>query len=221
MERHFDQELRQLRTALTQMSGRAEEMARKSVVALRERNALLASELPADDHELDRLEVAVQERCFTLLALRQPMATDLRLIASSFQMATDLERVGDHAINIGRSVGELARLPEAAPPGELDRLADVALAMLKSALDAFQARDAEAARETCVQDDQADALEDQALRILQERMVAEPASVPTCVQYILVARNLERIADLATNVAEEAIFVVQARVIKHHLEETP
>ncbi|MBI5838089.1 MAG: phosphate signaling complex protein PhoU [Candidatus Eisenbacteria bacterium] len=216
----MDQELADLSALLAQMGGRAEEMVRKAMAALRTRNALLASELRADDLEVDRLELAIEERCLTLLALRQPIATDLRLVTAALHVATDLERVGDHAINVGRTVTELTRLPNTVSmPPELDRLAGAATGMLQRALDAFTARDSSSARSVCADDDEADALEDETLRILQERMISEPASVPMCVQLLLVARNLERIADLATNVAEEAIFVAQARVIKHHHED--
>ncbi len=220
MDRRFDQELDDLKGLVARMGGCAEEMVRKAIAALRARDAVLASELRADDLEVDRLELAIQERCLTLLALRQPIATDLRLITSAMGIATDLERVGDHAVNLGRSVGDLARLPGELPlPSQLDRLADAAVGMLQRALDAFTRRDGEAARRVCAQDDVADGLAGDVLRLMQERMIADPAAVPACVQLILVARNLERVGDLATNVAEEAIFVADARVIKHHHED--
>ena len=220
MERHFDRELEDLRSVLARMGGLAEQMIRKAVASLEQWNIGLAAELKGDDHEMDRMELEVEERCLTLLALRQPIATDLRLITAALRVATDRERVGDHAINMGDCVSELVRLPNrAALPPQIPKLAEQASGMLQRALDSFVSLNGDLARRTCAEDDAADRLEDEVFEHLEERMMQDPAIIQPALQFILVARNLERVADLATNVAEEAIFVAEARVIKHHHED--
>ena len=220
MERHFDLELEELKTVLARMGGHGEQMVRKSMRALLDWDLALAEQLREDDREMDRLELEVENRCLTLLALRQPIATDLRLITAALRNAADLERVGDHAINIGGCVTTLVGLPQrVTPPPQVHALAEAASSMLKRALDAFATGDGESARRTCADDDVADRLEDEVFEEMQRRMMEEPPLVPACFQIILVAGNLERVADLATNVAEEAIFVAEARVIKHHHED--
>lgn len=219
MERHFDKELEELRSVLARMGGHAEQMVRKAVAALESWDGGLAQELYADDREMDRLELEVEERCLTLLALRQPIATDLRLITAALGAATDLERVGDHAINIAGCVAEMIRLPlRVALPPQIPALATKSSSMLQNALDSFVSLNGDLARATCAQDDEADRLEEEVFETLKTRMIDNPATVPASLQLILVARNLERVADLATNIAEEAIFVAEARVIRHHNE---
>ena len=220
MERHFDQELGELKALLLRMAGLAEQMVQKGVTALVTSDLKLAEELAQDDRTLDSLELQVEENCLTLLALRQPIATDLRFLTAALSISTDLERVGDHAINLADSARELARTAHPpVHPGKLRELADAAASMLKRALDAFVAGDSRAAVQVCADDDVADRLEDAIFESMVERMSGEAAAAAAGVQWILAARNLERVADLATNIAEEVIFIEQARVIKHHHEE--
>jgi phosphate transport system protein len=220
MVRHFELDLDALRGQLLQMGGAAEAIVRKSIDALRRRDPGLCEEVIADDRLLDRLEIEVEERCVTLLARRQPMAGDLRFITAALKISNDLERVGDHAVNIADSGLKLASEPPLKPLVDIPRMADLAIGMLRDALDAFVRGDAVRARELCQRDDLVDDLDDQLFRELLTYMMENPANVTRAMELILVARNLERVADLATNVAEEVVFIAEARIIKHHAEET-
>jgi len=219
MERHFERELEDLNKQLLLMGGRAETIVLKSVEALRRLDRELANEVFNDDKIMDRMELDIDERCLRLLALQQPMAKDLRLITAALKINNDLERVGDHAVNIAGSVMRLAGKPLLKPLIDIPRMAELASDMLHEALDAFVRRDAETARRICLRDDAVDALNDQIFRELVSYMVEDPMTITRAMELILVARNLERVADLATNVAEEVVFIAEARVIKHHAEE--
>lgn len=219
MERHFEHQIDELKRQLLHMSGLSERIIRKAVEALQRRDTVAAEEVFADDKVIDRLEIEIEERCVNLLALQQPLASDLRLITSAIKISNDLERVGDHAVNIAGCAKDLARRPPARPLPDLAQLSECAIAMLRDALDAFVRRDAEAARLLCRRDDEVDALNRQLFGELLSRMVADPAEIQPSMTLVLVSRNLERIGDLATNIAEEVVFIAEARVIKHHAEE--
>lgn len=219
MERHFDQDLEALKDQLLRMGGRAEAIVQKSVEALKRRDKALANEVFADDHAIDRMEIEIDERCVSLLALRQPMAKDLRFITAALKISNDLERVGDHAVNIAGNALRLTELPPLKPLVDIPRMADMAAGMLREALDAFVRRDAATARRLVRRDDDVDDLNKQLFRELVSYMIEDPATITRAMELILVARNLERVADLATNVAEEVVFIAEARIIKHHAEE--
>ena len=219
MQRHFDQDLQALKEEILEMGGRAEAIIQKSVEALKRRDGSLAAEVLADDRLIDRLEIAVDERCVSLLALRQPMAVDLRFITAALKICNDLERVGDHAVNIAQSAQRLADEPPLKPLVDIPRMADLAASMLREALDAFVRRDGATARTLVRRDDEVDNLNRQVFRELVSFMVEDPRTITRAMELILVARNLERVADLATNVAEEVVFITEARIIKHHVEE--
>lgn len=221
MERQFERELAALKEQLLLMGGRAETIVLKSVEALRTRNETLAREVFADDRMLDRMEIDVDDRCVRLLALRQPLAGDLRFITAALKIANDLERVGDHAVNIAGGAVKLAEQPLLKPLVDIPRMADLAGGMLHEALDAFVRRDAESARRLVRRDDEVDQLNRQVFRELVSFMIEDPATITRALELLLVARNLERVADLATNIAEEIVFITEARVIKHHAEEAP
>ncbi|HYM79938.1 MAG TPA: phosphate signaling complex protein PhoU [Candidatus Limnocylindria bacterium] len=221
MERHFDQELEALKERLLQMGGRAEAIIQKSVESLKRRDTGLAQEVFEDDKVIDRMEIEIDERCVGLLALRQPMAVDLRFITSAMKITNDLERVGDHAVNIAGNSVRLAAEPQLKPLVDIPRMANMASGMLHEALDAFVRRDAATARRLVRRDDEVDNLNRQLFRELVSYMIEDPATITRAMELILVARNLERVADLATNVAEEVVFIAEARVIKHHAEEQP
>ena len=220
MERHFDQELEALKQQLLRMGGAAEAIVQKSVESLKRRDGGLADEIFADDRLIDRLEIDIEERCVSLLALRQPMAVDLRFITAALKISNDLERIGDHAVNIASSAKRLAAEPPLKPLIDIPRMAGLAGDMLREALDAFVRRDAATARRLVRRDDAVDDLNRQLFRELVSFMLEDPATITRAMELILVARNLERVADLATNVAEEVVFVAEARIIKHHAEET-
>ena len=201
------------------MGGRSEAIVLKAVEALRRRDARLADEVFADDKLIDQLEIDIDARCVALLALQQPLASDLRFITAALKISNDLERVGDHAVNIAGGAKKLAEQPELKPLVDIPRMADLATAMLRDALDAFVRRDAETARRLCSRDDDVDQLNRQVFRELLSYMLENPSTITRAMELILVARNLERVADLATNVAEEVVFITEARIIKHHVEE--
>ncbi len=219
MERHFERELEGLKEQLLLMGGRAESIVLKSVEALRRLDVALAREIYEDDKVVDRMENDIDERCLRLLALQQPMARDLRFITAALKINNDLERVGDHAVNIAGGVLRLAGQPLLKPLVDIPRMAALASGMLHEALDAFVRRDAGTARRLVRRDDDVDALNHQVFRELITFMIEDPTTISRATELILVARNLERVADLATNIGEEVVFIAEARVIKHHPEE--
>lgn len=219
MERHFDHQLEDLTRQLLNMSGRAEQIIRKAVEALQKRDMVLAEEVFAEDRLIDKLEIEIEERCIDLLALQQPFATDLRFITSALKISNDLERVGDHAVNIAGCAKTLMKHAPVSPVADLPKLVESSIGMLRDSLDAFVKRDAEAARKLVLRDDEVDDLNRHMFGELLARMVGDPLQVERSMTLVLVGRNLERIGDLATNVAEEVVFIAEARVIKHHAEE--
>lgn len=219
MERHFERELEGLKEQLLLMGGRAEGIVLKAVEALRRLDVDLAQEIFGDDRVIDHMEIDIDERCVRLLALQQPMARDLRFITAALKINNDLERVGDHAVNIADGVLRLAGEPLLKPLVDIRRMAGLASGMLHEALDAFVRRDPDHARRLCARDDEVDALNRQVFRELVSFMVEDPVTITRAMELILVARNLERVADLATNIAEEVVFIAEARVIKHHAED--
>jgi phosphate transport system protein len=220
MQRQFDEQIAQLQQELLLMSGRAEAIIRKAVESLMRRDPALADEVIADDRVIDRMEIDIEEHCVQLLALQQPLASDLRLITSALKISNDLERVGDHAVNIAECARRLAAKAPVRPLADLPELAEKSIAMLRDALDTFVRRDAEGARKLVRRDDEVDALHRQLFAELMSRMIADPQQVERSMTLVLVGRNLERIGDLATNVAEEVVFIAEARIIKHHADES-
>jgi phosphate transport system protein len=220
VERHFEQELHELKEQLLLMGGRAESIVRKSIESLRRSDAVLAQQVFDDDRAMDRQEIDVEERCLRLLALQQPLAGDLRFITAALKISNDLERVGDHAVNIAGGTVRLAGKPLLKPLVDIPRMADLAVGMLHESLDAFVRRDAESARRLVRRDDEVDDLNRQVFRELLSYMIEDPSTITRALELVLVARNLERVADLATNVAEEVVFITEARIIKHHADES-
>jgi phosphate transport system protein len=216
--RHFHEELAQLKTLLLDMSSLAEELVSLSVEALRERDAAKADAVIIGDRELDALEMEVDDACIHLLALQQPMARDLRLITMAMKISNDLERVGDHAVNIAEAVRHLGDHPPFAPFPEIEEMARLASEMLSDALDDFVRADAVGARQVCIRDDKVDALHGSMFRILITHMMEDPRRIGPALEIFLISGNLERIADLATNIAEDVVFLVEGRTIKHRAE---
>ena len=216
--RHFHEELAHLKSRLLDMSSLAEELVRNAVEALLERDEARAQAVIQGDSELDALEMEVDDACIHLLALQQPMARDLRLITMAMKISNDLERVGDHAVNIAEAVPHLLGEPFAQFP-EIEEMARLAREMLSDALDDFVRGDSQAAREVCRRDDRVDQMHDSLFRILLTHMMEDPRRIGPSMSLFLVSRNLERIADLATNIAEDVVFLVEGRTIKHHAED--
>jgi phosphate transport system protein len=217
--RHFHEELGQLKQRLTALSAEAEEAIGNAVEAVLRRDRALADAVIHGDRTINAMESSIEEQGFQLIALHQPMAKDLRLIFSAIRIVNDLERVGDHAVNVAQSAKMLVDLPHVVPEPELVEMARLARQMLSDSLSAFVRGDAELARQICRRDDQVDHLNDSVFRILLTHMMEDARSIGACMQLFLVSRNLERVADLATNIAEGVVFVAEGRTIKHHAED--
>ncbi|HEU4760991.1 MAG TPA: phosphate signaling complex protein PhoU [Gemmatimonadales bacterium] len=216
--RHFHDELSDLKVRLLAMSGEAEAALARAVESLLERNAEKAAGVIAGDHRLDAMEVDIEDQCIRLLALQQPMARDLRMVTSALRIASDLERVGDHAVNIAQSSERLLEASPIAPEPELVEMARMAREMLADALEAFVRGDARGGRDVCARDDKVDALHRSVFRILLTHMMEDPHNISTGMELALVSRNLERVADLATNIGEDVVFLVEGKSIKHGAE---
>jgi len=217
--RHFHEQLAQVKSRLLTMSGEAEGALELAVEALLERSAEKAAAVIRGDRQIDALEVEIEEQVVNLLALQQPMARDLRMLTSALKIANDLERVGDHAVNIAQSVERLARSRPIAPEPEIVEMARLAREMLSDALEAFIRGDAAAGREVCRRDDKVDQLHRSVFRILLTFMMEDPHMISAGMELFLVSRNLERVADLATNIGEDVVFLVEGKSIKHHAED--
>jgi phosphate transport system protein len=218
-ETHFQKELEALKEDLLKMAGIVEEAVRHSVQSLVKRDSDLARKTFEVEDRINKIEIAIDEMCLKLLALRQPMAADLRFITSAMRIITDLERMGDEAVNISERALSLNEEPQIKPYIDIPRMAEIAQSMVKDVLDAFVNRDPKLARSVCARDDVVDGLNDQVVRELLTYMVSDPKTITRSVHLMIVARCLERIADHATNIAEDVIFMVDALVIKHHADE--
>lgn len=216
MERHhFEEELAALKQRLLHMGALVEGQTYKALVALMERRAELADEVIKADKQVNDLQIEIDDRCIKILALQQPMATDLRLITSAMKMGADLERIGDQAVNIAETAIKLLAHPPLKPVIDIAEMAETAQKMTKDALDAFVRRDAALARAVLERDDRVDNLKDRVFRLLLTYMMADPGTIERALGLILISRNLERIADHATNVAEDVIFLVEAKDVRH------
>ena len=218
--RSFHEKLDLLKQRLLAMSQRSEELLALAMQGFLGRDPGKAAAVLAADSEIDSLEVEVEALAISLLALQQPMARDLRFIVSAIKITGDLERVGDHAVNIAQSAERLValRMP-LAPPSEITEMADRARKMLSDALDAMVRLDGALGREVCKRDDHVDRLHESVFRIMLTHMAEDPATISACLELLLVSRNLERVADLATNIAEDAVYLAEGKTIKHHMED--
>jgi len=215
--RHFQEELEALLARLLEMGGLAEARVRDAVQGLVDRNMPLIEKVLTGDDPINRLHVEIDERCFRLLALHQPMATDLRAIVAAVKINTDLERVGDLAVNIAEAAQRYALHPPVKKLIDIPRMGTLALAMLHDALDAFVRRDTRLAQQVLNEDDILDGLKTQVFRELLTYMLHDPTTVEPALDLILISRHLERIGDHATNVGEDVIFMVSAQDVRHHL----
>lgn len=216
MERqHFEDELQALKQRLLHMGALVEERVHDAVLALMERRLDRAERIAGADREVNDLQIEIDDRCLKLLALQQPMATDLRLITAAMKINSELERIGDQAVNIAQNVAALLRYPPVKPQIDIARMAEITQQMTRDSLDAFVGRDPALARDVLKRDDQVDSLKDHVFRVLLTYMMADPGTIERCLALILISRNLERIADHATNIAEDVVFLVEARDIRH------
>jgi phosphate transport system protein len=217
--RQFDQELETLKQNLLRMAAMAEDAVSKSVESVMTRNSDLAREVIIDDININRMELAVEDQAFKILALRQPLATDLRLTTAAMRIATELERIGDQGVNIAERALELNSRPPLEVPIDLKAMADITLSMVRTSIEAFVQQDPKLAIQVCQRDVEVDLLDDEYIQIILKYMIQESRWVERLHHFIIIVRNLERTADLATNIAEDIVFIVEGRVIKHHCED--
>jgi phosphate transport system protein len=214
MERHFEVELQALRDRLLTMGGLAETMIHKGIKALVDRDESLVQAVLVHEEEMDLLCIEIDDRCFTQMALRQPMASDLRLLVASIKINSDLERIGDQAVSIALRARSLISQPQLKPLIDIPRMANIVQEMVRNSLDAFVRKDPELARHVIDGDDEVDNLRDQVFRELLTYMMGDTATIPRGLDLILISRNLERIADHSTNIAEDVIYIVQGEDVR-------
>ena len=217
MQRHFHEELEALKQTLLAMGGLVEDQIRRVMKALLERDDVVAQEVIERDRQVNTYDVEVDEQCVSLLALHQPAAGDLRFITTAMKIVTDLERIGDQAVNIAQRVLELNVEPQLKPYIDLPRMAEKAQRMVKESLDAFVARDTALARQVCGEDAEVDALKEQIFRELLTFMMEDPRTIPRAIRLILISRFMERVADHATNIAEMVVYMVEGKMVRHTL----
>lgn len=213
--RHFQDELDELKGRLLEMGGLAEDRLRLAVRGLVERDGQLVDKVLTGDAAINQLHIDIDDRCFKLLALHQPMAVDLRAIVAAVKINTDLERVGDLAVNISEAVRRYLQHPPVKELIDIPRMAELAQDMLRDALDAFVRRDLTLAQQVLAQDDALDALKTAVFRELLGYMLRDSTTIEPALDLILISRHLERIGDHATNVAEDVIFMVSAKDVRH------
>ncbi len=219
IHRHFEDQLQELKGRLVTMGTAAESMIERAVKSLLERDEARLPEVFKTEQEVNELHIEVDERVINLIALHHPVATDLRMAVMCSKIAGELERIGDQAVNICQNTTELLRYPPLKPLIDIPLMAEIARRMLRESLDAFVRQDAALAQKVLNTDDEVDAFKNQIFRELLTYMMSDPGTIPRALALILISRNLERVGDHATNVAEEVIYAAQGRDVRHHHEE--
>lgn len=214
-QRHFHDQLDALQDRLMEMAGLVEEVLAAATTAVLERNPATVEFAKRTDDRIDELEIEIDERVLELLALHQPMATDLRRIITANKLSNDLERMGDHALNIAKAAKRLSGTPAVPEVRELAEMIEITREMVSDALAAYVARNTGTARLVCITDDKVDDLRRSMFRILVTHMLEDPKRLSGALELLLISQNLERVADLATNLAEDVVFLVEGRTIKH------
>lgn len=214
MKRHIDEDLQGLREAILTMGALCEEMIHLAVKLLLEHDESLMGKVQANEDRVNKLHIEIDERCLRTLALHQPAAIDLRFVAAAIKINSDLERIGDQAVNIAETSLYLLKQPPMRL-GDIPRMAELASQMLKDALDAFTRGDVALANDVIRRDDEEDRLKSQTFNTLVALMQADSSTIQRGMDHILISRNLERIADHATNVAEDVVFMVLGKDIRH------
>jgi phosphate transport system protein len=215
MERQLDHDLDRVRQMLLRMGGMVEEMVAKATQALVDRSSRLCTEVIDGDNQVDQLEMEIDELSHSILGRRQPTAVDLRFLVAVMKINSDLERIGDSAVNIAQSVEQINEQPPLKPYIDLPHLSQLVQNMVRNSLDAFVNKDTKLATEVCESDDEVDGLYKQIFRELLTYMIEDPKTVSRALHLLLIARNMERIADHATNIAEDVIYYVEGRDIRH------
>jgi phosphate transport system protein len=218
VKEHFSEQLEDVRRQLILMGGEVERQIHRSIDALTEMDAEKARSVIAADEEIDRMEMTIEE---SAIALQQPVAVDLRFLIAALKINSDLERIGDHAVNIAEGAERLAGQRPFKPFIDIPYMAEVAMSMLKQSLDAFVNRDADLAKRVIKKDDILDEKNVSIIRELLTYIAEYPALTTYCIELISISKNLERVGDLATNICEDTIFMAEARWVKHHAAELP
>ena len=211
----FDEELIELKKMVSEMATTVEDMIAKSIKSLKERNMILAQEVINTDQQVNKIEVDIDNQAIKMLGLYQPEAMDLRIITMIMKINNDLERIGDHAVSISKFALYLSEKPEIKPLIDIPRMAEYAIAMLREAIESFMTKDPEKAVDVCKKDDEVDSLEPQIVRELMTYIMSDPQILDRAFRLIFIARHLERVADLATNIAEGAYYIATGEVLKH------
>jgi phosphate transport system protein len=220
--RHFHDQLDELKQRLLTMSERAESLVELAVDSLLSRDAGKAEAVLQGDRDVDELEIEIEAMAVELLALQQPMARDLRFIISAIKASSDLERVGDHAVNIAQATQRiLATKGSITPESAIEEMARKSRSMLGQAIDAFVRADGGLGRAVCLMDDEVDKLNQDLFRIVVTHILEDPKNISTAIELLLVGRNLERVADLSTNIGEDAVYLAEGKQNNHHLEDRP
>jgi phosphate transport system protein len=219
-DKRYEEELSKLREEILYMGGMVEDQIQKSIKSLVERDSKLAELIIERDHEVNRLDVDIDDICVRLLALHQPAGRDLRFITTGLKITTDLERIGDMAVNICERALELNQEPQLKPYIDIPRMARVAQRMIRESLDAFVREDTELALKVCKDDEEVDQLNSQIFREVVTFMIDDPHTINRAIKISSISKYLERIADHATNIAEMVIFMVKGKSIRH-LKELP
>jgi phosphate transport system protein len=219
VKEHFSEQLEQLRRNLILMGGEVERQIQRAIEALTEMDVNKALTVIAADEEIDRMENANEELAIQLLALQAPVAVDLRFVVGALKINNDLERIGDHAVNIAEGAERMAGTKPFKPFIDIPYMAEVAMSMLKQALDSFVNRDAELAKRVIKRDDILDEKNVSVIRELLTYMAEYPTLITYCLELISISKNLERVGDLATNIAEDTIYIAEAKWVKHHATE--
>ncbi|MBI4231070.1 MAG: phosphate signaling complex protein PhoU [Planctomycetes bacterium] len=218
MAKHLQRDLDHLKREILEVGGKVEEMLHGAIRAFAHRDAALARQVVAQDDWIDRREVEVEEDCLKILALHQPVAADLRFIVTAMKVNNDLERIGDHACNLAERAIQVAGSSAVPVPAAFTGLFDKVPAMVRDSLDALVHQDAERAKNVCLRDREVDETNRIMFHDLQDLMKKDPASVEAAVSTLSASRQLERIADLATNIAEDVVFLVEGEVVRHRLK---
>ncbi len=219
MDRHFDEELKELKEKLLSMGNLAEKMINQAMEGLVKRELTLFSQINDWENEMNFIHIEIDDCCLKLLALRQPTAADLRFITAGMKINSELERVGDQAVNISQNGTEYLKEPQLKPLIDIPQMASIASKMLQDGLDSFVHKDVELAKSVLERDDEVDSLKDQLFRELLTFMISDPATIKRSLTLILIARNLERIGDHATNIAEDVIFMALGKDVRHRTAE--
>ncbi len=216
MERHIDEELQELKEKLLMMASLTEKNISLSIQCFKEHKEEIVQDVYKKEETINFLDIEIDQICMKLLALHQPMAVDLRYIASSLKISSELERIADQAVNIiDRSLVFINSHPQK-PLIDISRMASLAQSMLKDSIESFIKKDVDLAQNVCRRDDEVDEMNDQIFRVLLTCMMQEPTSIKRAVDLMLIGRHLERIADHSTNISEEVIYYVKGKSIKHH-----